>query len=291
MAQIKKRHSANIEGDFFVDDSCIDCDACRGLAPEIYEREDDQSIVFHQPDNDKERYEALIGLIACPTSSIGTTEKAEDLQSAKESLPIKIHENVYFCGYNSKKSYGAASYFIQREAGNILIDSPRFSATFSRSLKELGGVRYHYLTHIDDVADHQKYHDLFQCDRILHKDDIASSTKDMEIQPDGLEPFPLDTDLMVIPVPGHTKGHTVLLYQNRYLFTGDHLAYSHHLEHLYGFRNHCWYSWDRQIKSMETLLDYSFEWVLPGHGRRYHCSSPEIMKKELGKCIRWMKTV
>ena len=31
-------------------------------------------------------------------------------------------------------------------------------------------------------------------------------------------------DLTVIPTPGHTRGHCVLHYQ-RYLFSGDHLAW------------------------------------------------------------------
>jgi hypothetical protein len=41
---------------------------------------------------------------------------------------------------------------------------------------------------------------------------------------------------------------------------------------------------------MEKLLDYSFEWVLPGHGRRYH-TNLELMRSELQKCINWMMVV
>jgi hypothetical protein len=33
MANIKKRLPENVEGEFFVDSTCIDCDACRQLAP------------------------------------------------------------------------------------------------------------------------------------------------------------------------------------------------------------------------------------------------------------------
>ena len=90
----------------------------------------------------------------------------------------------------------------------------------------MGGVRYLYLTHRDDVADHQKYSQKFGCDRLLHANDISSGTRDVEIQLNGTEPFELDSDLLIIPVPGHTKGHTVLLYNQKFLFTGDHLAWS-----------------------------------------------------------------
>jgi len=39
---------------------------------------------------------------------------------------------------------------------------------------------------------------------------------------------------------------------------------------------------------MERLLDYSFEWVLPGHGRRAHFSR-EIMHRELGELVEQMQ--
>lgn len=96
------------------------------------------------------------------------------------------------------------------------------------------------------------------------------------------------TDLWIIPVPGHTQGHTVLLYQNRVLFTGDHLAWSEELQHLYAFRDVCWYSWSELYKSMQKLTQYSFEWILPGHGRRYH-ADPQTMQQQLQQCLTWMQ--
>jgi hypothetical protein len=41
---------------------------------------------------------------------------------------------------------------------------------------------------------------------------------------------------------------------------------------------------------MERLLDYRFEWVLPGHGRIGYGSADE-MHEHLRKCVAWMKTV
>jgi len=32
----------------------------------------------------------------------------------------------------------------------------------------------------------------------------------------------IDCDLLVIPTPGHTRGHVVFLYRKKFLFTGDH---------------------------------------------------------------------
>jgi glyoxylase-like metal-dependent hydrolase (beta-lactamase superfamily II) len=95
--------------------------------------------------------------------------------------------------------------------------------------------------------------------------------------------------LTAIPVPGHTRGHLVFLYQNKFLFTGDHLAWSPNRNSLIAFRSACWYSWTEQQRSMNRLLDYDFEWVLPGHGRIHHDSAPN-MHEALRDCLDWMKT-
>jgi glyoxylase-like metal-dependent hydrolase (beta-lactamase superfamily II) len=56
----------------------------------------------------------------------------------------------------------------------------------------------------------------------------------------------------------------VILYRNKFLFTGDHLAWSDNRGGLIAFRDVAWYSWTEQTKSMARLLDFDFEWVLPG---------------------------
>lgn len=290
MATLKQRRSANVNGDFYVDSTCIDCDTCRWMAPEIYSRVDSQSAVHHQPTDEKERLRAMQALLSCPTASIGTVEKPTDIKQAQASFPILIAANIYHCGYHSEQSFGAASYLIQRPEGNVLVDSSRFTPPLVKQIEQLGGVRYLYLTHRDDVADHAKFHQHFGCDRILHADEINSDTQTVEHQISGTEPIQFTPDLLIIPVPGHTKGHTVLLYNNTFLFTGDHLAWSESLNHLYAFRRACWYSWSELIKSMQKLSHYSFEWVLPGHGRRYHADRA-TMQQQMQQCLDWMKTV
>ena len=288
MAQLTQRRTENVSGDLYVDSTCIDCDTCRWMAPEVFHRAHDQSAVYHQPHSPEERLLALQALLACPTASIGTIVPPKDIKDAQHSFPLPVMDTVYHCGYHAESSYGAASYFIQRPEGNILVDSPRFSPPLVKQLELMGGIRYLYLTHRDDVADHQKFHDHFGCDRILHQDDIDQGTRTIELPLSGTEPIELEPDLVIVPVPGHTKGHTVLLYRKQVLFSGDHLAWSDEFQHLIAFRRACWYSWPILIESMKTLLDYSFEWVLPGHGRRYH-AQPNTMHQALEKCIAWME--
>lgn len=288
MAKLQQRRSQNISGDFYVDSTCIDCDTCRWMAPEVFNRREGMSAVYHQPTTEEERTKALQALLSCPTASIGTVAKPKDIQKVQAQFPLLIEDNVYHCGYHAEASFAAASYFIQRSEGNILVDSPRFTPPLVKRLEQMGGIKWMYLTHRDDIADHQKYQAHFGCDRILHQDDITAATRDVEIQLQGEEPKELDPDVLIIPVPGHSKGHTVLLYKNKFLFTGDHLAWSVREQQLIAFRNFCWYSWSKQIRSMKKLTNYDFEWVLPGHGRRYH-TDRATMQQELANCLSWMQ--
>ena len=289
MPRLSDRRPQNVEGDIYVDKTCIDCDTCRWMAPTVFREIEGQSAVFRQPIQENERLAALEALLACPTASIGTVRPPQEIKKVQQRFPLPVAEAVYHCGYHSEKSFGAASYFVLRPEGNVLVDSPRFTLPLVKRLEALGGIRYLYLTHRDDVADHQAFHEHFGCERILHQDEITQNTSMVEHQLSGRSPIQFAPDLLIISVPGHTKGHTVLLYQNRFLFTGDHLAWSEKLQHLYAFRSACWYSWQELLVSMEKLTQYSFEWVLPGHGRRYQ-AEPEMMQQQLQKCLVWMKT-
>ena len=290
MANVALRLPENAPGDFYVDSTCIDCDACRQIAPETFTEDGDASIVYHQPANDEEIKRALMALVACPTASIGTVEH-HDAHLGIDAFPSLIAENVYFCGFNAESSFGAWSYLITRsqsEGGNVLVDSPRFATQLVKRIEAMGGVRKMFLTHKDDVADHDRFEKKFGCERIMHAYDGAARLG-IETVIRNETPVDLDQELIAIPVPGHTRGHTVLLYRNKFLFTGDHLAWSPSRETLTAFRGACWYSWPEQIKSMQKLLDYEFEWVLPGHGR-IHQDTRENMQTHLRRCIEWMKS-
>ncbi len=291
MANPAKRLAENVPGDFFVDDSCIDCDACRQIAPKTFRDHGDQSSVFHQPESESEAFKALQALVSCPTGSIGTSRNYNP-RKAVESFPYPVAENVYFCGFTSESSFGAWSYLITRPAssgGNVLIDSPRFTRQLVKKIEEMGGVETILLTHRDDVADHEKFAAKFGAERVMHAADGAARYG-VERSIEGADPVQLDSDFLIIPTPGHTRGHQVFLYRNTFLFTGDHLAWSPEKKTLTAFRSVAWYSWAEQTRSMEKLLDYEFEWVLPGHGR-IHRETKEQMHHHLESCVRWMQSV
>jgi glyoxylase-like metal-dependent hydrolase (beta-lactamase superfamily II) len=289
MASLEQRLPDNADGPFYVDRTCIDCDACRRIAPETFSEGSDHSFVSRQPEDETERRRAMMALVACPTGSIGTATH-EDARPAIAAFPETVDEEVSFCGFTSPDSFGAWSYFVERPAGNVLVDSPRAVTHLLSALEKRGGVSTMFLTHRDDVADHAAFSRRFACRRVLHEADRSAGTAGVEIFLRGEDPVALAGDLLAIPTPGHTRGHAVLLYRQKYLFTGDHLAWSLRRNGLVAFRDACWYSWKEQTRSMERLLDYRFEWVLPGHGQWHRAESAGAMRRELERCVEWMKT-
>ncbi|HKP47769.1 MAG TPA: MBL fold metallo-hydrolase [Pyrinomonadaceae bacterium] len=290
MANILERLPQNVPGDFYVDATCIDCDTCSQLAPSIFRDHGDQCSVFQQPRGPEEERLALMSLVACPTGSIGATQK-HDAHIGIDAFPAHIAANVYFCGFTSEKSFGGWSYLIVRpehEGGNVLIDSPRYASQLVKRIEELGGVSQMLLTHRDDVADHEQFSKKFGCGRVMHAADGARHLN-VEQVIEGEDAVEISDDLIAIPTPGHTRGHMVFLYQNKFLFSGDHLAWSPARNTLTAFRSVAWYSWAEQTRSMAKLENYSFEWVLTGHGDTHHDTTAN-MRYHLRSCIEWMKT-
>jgi glyoxylase-like metal-dependent hydrolase (beta-lactamase superfamily II)/ferredoxin len=289
VARLSARLSENAPGEFFVDDSCIDCETCRVVAPGVFARSErlGLSVVKDQPRSDGEALRAKMALVSCPTSSIGTASKVR-LEDAVASLPDPIQSDVLYCGYAAESSFGAASYLVRRADGNVLVDSPRAARPLMERIEGLGAVATMFLTHGDDVADHAQYARRFRCERVMHVGDVRHATRDVERRIEGLEPVRLGRDLLAIPVPGHTRGSMALLYRHEILFTGDHLWGSHDGDGLDAGRDVCWYSWSEQTRSMERLLAFDFEWVLPGHGPRFHAPARR-MRAELEKLVARMR--
>ena len=50
---------------------------------------------------------------------------------------------------------------------------------------------------------------------ILHDRDVTAGTRDVERKLSGDDPISLAPDLVAIPVPGHTRGHAVLVYREK----------------------------------------------------------------------------
>ncbi len=286
MADVRKKVVENVAGEFFVDSTCIDCDTCRQLAPAVFAEASMYSYVHAQPRGADEVRAAIRALLACPVGSIGTINRA-DVKQVMDDFPIRIDGPVYYCGFSSPDSYGATSYFIRHPGGNWLIDSPRSVTHLMRRIEEMGGIRYIFLTHRDDVADAAVFARRFGAARIIHRKDL-SAQPDAELAIDGTEPIEIGPEFRIIPTPGHSPGHCVLLFAGRYLFTGDHVWWSAERRMLDAWRLGWRESWEQQTASMRRLLDEPFEWVLPGHGGRISLPRNE-MRRALAALIDRMR--
>ncbi len=289
MARIEARLPENAAGDFYVDETCIDCATCRVVAPEVFARAARPlAFVHRQPETEAQARRALMALVACPTASIGTRSRRR-ADAGVESFPEPLAEGVFYCGFASEASFGASSYLVVRPEGNVLVDSPRAAGPLLRRVEALGGVRSMFLTHRDDVADHARGQARFGCARILHEGDLTEQTRGVERMLRGGEPVRLADDLLAIPTPGHTAGSACLLYRDTFLFTGDHLMATEDGTRLVASRSVCWYSWPEQVRSLERLLDHHFEWVLPGHEGRYRAPSAAAARAELERLLKTLR--
>jgi glyoxylase-like metal-dependent hydrolase (beta-lactamase superfamily II)/ferredoxin len=286
MADPTRRLAENVPGEFFVDSTCIDCDTCRQLAPTVFAEGAEYAYVHQQPQSEADWRHALQALVSCPTGSIGS-QGENQAKLVLDDFPLVIEAPVYYCGFTSPRSFGGSSYFVEHPDGNWLIDAPKYQPRLVRKLEAMGGIDHVFLTHEDDVADAAKYAAHFGAKRIIHREEL-SAQPDAETVLDGVEPQTLARDFVAIPTPGHTAGHLVLLFRNRFLFTGDHLYFNRDQQQLSAFRNHCWYSWNEQAKSMSRLLAYRFAWILPGHGQRV-CLNEEQMHEQLVALIERMR--
>ena len=277
MADPHKRLNTNRPGNFYVDTTCINCDTCRQLAPANFEEVGDYSAVIHQPADDAHLRQAYRALLACPTGSIGTEQNNPSvLSAAKADFPLPIEDHVYYCGFNSEKSFGANSFYVRHAEGNWLIDSPRYLRPLVDAFERMGGVAYMFLTHEDDVADAARYAKRFGAKRIIHRRDIHAMPDAEEIIED-LAPRRFSQEFRIIPVPGHTAGSMCLLYRDRFLFTGDHLWWDPEHRRLDSPRQLVWDA-EALFHSIATLGQFAFEWVLAGHGGRIHLPQAQMQE-------------
>jgi glyoxylase-like metal-dependent hydrolase (beta-lactamase superfamily II) len=155
-----------------------------------------------------------------------------------------------------------------------------------QAFEERGGIRYIFLSRKDDVADAARYAKTFHATRIIHRAD-SPAMPSAEWIIDGEDAVQAEPEFVFIPVPGHTAGSVSLLYNNRFLFSGDHLWWDREFQQI-GTQERLVWDDAKLEESVRTLLNYSFEWILPGHEERIALHRDD-MKDAVEKLIyrRW----
>ena len=199
-------------------------------------------------------------------------------RSVLDDFPLPIEEPVSYCGFNSPKSYGGSSYFLQHPAGNWLIDSPKFLPRLVRQFEQRGGVANIFLTHSDDVADAERYAERFGSRRYHPPGGVARSARRRGgPRRRGTDPafprFPGDPDAgahgralrAAVPAPLPVHRRSPGLGPPRPAAGGVPRLLLVFLA--------------AQTESMQRLAAFPFEWVLPGHGQRVHLPEDEMRRQ------------
>jgi len=107
MANLQDKTPENVPGQYYIDNTCIDCDMCREIAPKIFKRQDDgaYSYVYRQPVTPEEIALAEEALAHCPTETIGNdgislvlqptpSQPVEDKQHTPSESPDDVREQT-----------------------------------------------------------------------------------------------------------------------------------------------------------------------------------------------------
>jgi ferredoxin len=73
MADKDARNPENVDGKYYVDENCIDCDVCRQTAPDNFGHQEDEgyAYVMKQPESEDEEELCKEALESCPVEAIG----------------------------------------------------------------------------------------------------------------------------------------------------------------------------------------------------------------------------
>lgn len=301
MADRSKRVPSDRGGDWFVDTTCIDCDVARQVAPGLIEADEDGLSYFvRPPETEKEVRDAWRALLACPTGSIGAPK---GMKPPEGVFPYRCaggtdesgdpdDPGVFYLGYTSRDSFGANSFYVpprpDLDRGGLMVDAPRWRPDLADRVEALGGVEHVLLTHRDDVADYDRYADRFDARVWIHEVERGAAPDATDLleldaaDPQGEATAEVAPGVTALHVPGHTRGSILFAVDDRYLFTGDTIYWSRHLDDVSVFPSATWYSWDALVGSMDRLAgmvaagDLVFEWVLAGHGGRGRAPAGEM---------------
>lgn len=76
MADRDNKFQDNVEGKYYVDEDCIDCNLCREIAPSNFKANVDAgySYVYKQPETEEEKISCDQAMDDCPVEAIGNDE-------------------------------------------------------------------------------------------------------------------------------------------------------------------------------------------------------------------------
>ncbi len=165
--------------------------------------------------------------------------------------PQEILDNLYAFSPN-RDTLGGSAYFIVKNDGNILIDSPPWNRENQQFLQDQGGVHWLLITHRGNLGKAKAIQDITHC-RILIQEQEAYLLPEAKVTPFE-QTFDLSPQLQMIWTPGYSPGSACLYWQNHggVLFSGRHLLPNQQGQPM-PFKTAKTFHWLRQLKSVERL--------------------------------------
>ncbi|MGI9622977.1 MAG: MBL fold metallo-hydrolase, partial [Acidimicrobiales bacterium] len=248
--------------------------AARHWAPGLIEMDSEgRSFLTRQPRTGDDEDALWRASVACPTKSVGNRERARPPAGV---FPYELTPGVFALGHNAPSSFGGHSYLVVRGAGNLMVDSPRFTRALTQQVDDLGGVAHVLLSHRDDIADAERWADRYGSRVWIHAADADAAPFATDITTGEQT---VDDGVVSIPTPGHTEGHVVYLVDGRWLFTGDTLFWNQRRQELDVTPKQTWFSWEILADSMDRIADLAVEWVFAGHGKWHHVGAESYVEQ------------
>jgi hypothetical protein len=168
--------------------------------------------------------------------------------------PRLLLPNLYAFSPN-RETLGGTAYFLLKETGNILIDSPPWTVEAQQFLEDHGGVKWFYLTHRVAISQEIKQiHQSFHCEIVIQEQEAYL-----------LPEIPVTSFETEIVLSNHTQGiwtsgfspGSSCLYDNAHggiLFTGRHLLPDQNGK-IKPLQLSKTFHWQRQLKNVKNLGD------------------------------------
>lgn len=204
----------------------------------------------------------------------------------QEFLPAPELEGVYFLQAVHGKGWIARSYFIEREAGNILVSPLVYSEGLGDFIEARGGLAYIFITHQDEInvmvlsevgregpgkppdrIPACEYKNRFGCQIIAHKQDtleLDGCDVDLSWEAD----FSLEPGMQFLHTPGHTPGSACLLLDaraGRLLFCGDVMGLNDSGQIDTEFDEEEFLHLPDALRSWKKILEQEFDTLIPLH--------------------------
>ncbi|MEO0837620.1 MAG: MBL fold metallo-hydrolase [Cyanobacteria bacterium J06643_5] len=188
-------------------------------------------------------------------------------QSNHTRKPPKAILNSLIAFPPNRDTLGGTSYFILRNEGNILIDSPAWDKNNQDFLENNGGVRWLFISHRGAIGKIEEIQKHFGCE-ILIQEQEAYLLPELRVTA-FTEKFTIDSVSQVIWTPGHSPGSSCLYHNSDggILFTGRHLVPNREAQAV-PLKTSKTFHWHRQIKSTKSLLEKftpeTLKYICPG---------------------------